>query len=580
MELTKTIKQLGLRINLNKLLQNFPSVANSAGKRGMLIIFIIGSVIAGCAGDTVSKMSSRMDPEANAATGFVSQANLPANAKQTCTADISPWFGGSVTANGTVKPANGLDPIFANFKDNTRCDFYKWGAQMFLWLTSGTDTQHVFNTSPGFYNVSVAEDGHRSFLPGNGPMLLAVRKEKTDTEIELGQAGGGDVLLSQKESLVYYGMHTNDVYALYTTAQKTGVLALEDDAVCVAQYKKCAVEIAGYCKKQLASCIKKSKNIAFPSTAAQIEEVAKFAAAYGYPLSNKQAMAMELKTSWIDAATLSASDQQNYVLAKAVVPVFDRAGMDAAGAQQWTVVDNKEKTLALVGMHVVGTVNGHPEMVWSTFEHVNNVPDNTYTYTTVSNTTATQSYDSSGVWNFLPSNAAAPTSITSNGLVSTYPPATNSNPEPACKKASKINAPECIVNVTDGTAIAPINVFRVDPWGDDQSSPSSVVANNTDLVSINVSVLSQLKAGDIRGNYIQTGGIWTSKGQIPSDGNDTDLRGSLNLANTTMETFYQFYNSASGAFNPKNCFGCHGSTPTDATAISHIFDDLQPLPKK
>jgi len=32
-------------------------------------------------------------------------------------------------------------------------------------------------------------------------------------------------------------------------------------------------------------------------------------------------------------------------------------------------------------MHVVGTVKGHPEMVWATFEHVNNAPNEAYPYT-------------------------------------------------------------------------------------------------------------------------------------------------------------------------------------------------------
>lgn len=461
---------------------------------------------------------------------FTTSAHLPTNAKATCVANVSSWFPGNrVTQNGWVKPANSLAPIFANFKDNTKCDFYKWGAQMFLWLTSGVNTQHVFNSSPVFYNVSVEENKKRTFLSGNGPMLLTVRKGKTDSEIELGQAGGGDVLLSQKNSLVYYGLHANDVFALFTTCQNQP------------------------------NC-KLSKN--FPSTPAQMSAVASYATSYGYPLWDVQAMAIELKTSWIDASTLSSKDRSNYVLSQAIVPVFDRS--KAKGP--WTITGNTEKTLALVGMHVVGSVNGHPEMVWSTFEHVNNVPDNTYTYTTTSNTMGTQAYNSSGNWNFIKSNAAAPKSITANAKVSTN---------------SGSSLPQSIVNV-NGANISPINILRVDSWGNLHGDPSST-ANNTDLVSINVSVLSQLKAGDIRGNYIQTGGIWTAEGQIPPGYPTTDpayLRGSLNLANTTMETFYQFHNKSPGAFNPRNCFGCHGSTTSDATGISHIFNALQPLPRK
>ncbi|MGH1487166.1 MAG: hypothetical protein ACRBCI_13210 [Cellvibrionaceae bacterium] len=456
---------------------------------------------------------------------FVTNAKLPTNAKATCTADIKDWFASrQIIPNGWVAPANSLDPIFADFKHNTRCDFYKWGAQMFLWLTSGIDTKHVFNTAPVFYNVSVATNSERHFIAEDGPMRLGVRKGKIDDEIEMGQAGGGDVLISQKKSLVYYGIHANDVYAIYTTGQKN-------------------------------KAFKKPLTYEFPNTPQELEAVSNYAAQQGYPLGwEKIALAMELKTSWVDASTLTKKN--DYVLTQAVVPVFDRSKPKGP----WTITSTEEKTLALVGMHVVGTVNQHPEMVWSTFEHINNVPDNAYIYNTSSGT-ATQPYQSKGnQWTFLPEGAAMPTAIDANAKVQTS------------------GSSEEIVNI-NGADIGPINNLRVFPWGNlpGSSGDTTSIANNTDLVSINVSVLSQLAKGDIRGNYIQTGGIWTAKGQIPSNGSDTNLRGSLHLANTTMETFYQYDNP--NGFKPINCFGCHSSTPKKANQVSHIFGELQPLSK-
>jgi len=504
------------------------------------------TIIALCA-----TVSLSLNGLANADNDFVSNARLPTDAQPTCTADIAPWFpDGQVSENGWVKPANSLDPIFANFADNTRCDFYKWGAQMFLWLTSGENDKHVFNSPPVFYNVSVADsNGKRTFLPSDGPMLLTVRKGKTDSEIELGQAGNGDSLISQQNSLVYYGLHANDLYALYATGTQVPN--------------------------------KDNLPTTFPVTSGEAQAVEKFAMSYGYPIWDLNALAIELKTSWIDADTVE--NKHDYVLTQAVVPIFDRKGIDSqSGKQQWTIIDEKPKTLAMVGMHLVGTVNAHPEMIWSTFEHVNNVPDAAYTYTSTvvtggQNQVKTQAYDSSGTWNFIQSNAAEPSSLTATAKVSSY---TGNGAE--CTKASPTDDnTECLVNSTNGVAISPIDILRVDPWGDKQSDGSNI-GNTTDLVSINVSVLSQLKAGDIRGNYIQTGGIWTAKGQIPPGYPTTNpdyLRGSLNLANTTMETFYQFHNSAEGAFNPVNCFGCHGTTGT-ATGVSHIFGDMKPLPKK
>ncbi len=501
--------------------------------------------------------------------GFVANARLPTNAQKTCTTDIDSWFfSGAASKDGWVKPANSLNPIFADSKNNTRCDFYKWGSQMFLWLTSQGADQHVFTSSPAFYNVSVTSDGQRAFESSNGVMNMTVRKGKTDEEIEVGQAGNSDALLSQKDSLVYYSVHANDVYALFTTQQKNKIIP-----ACVKEYQQCASEIVGECKKEYVACITAPiNNVEFPNTQKQLNAVSSFAAKYGYPLGwDKMALAMELKTSWVDASTV---DQSQYVLGQAIVPVFDRSQK----AGPWPVSKNEQKTLALVGMHVVGTVNGHPEMVWSTFEHVDNVPDNAYVYNISNKSSATRPYNSEGKqWNFIKESSAKPSVITANANVST---GQNSS---APVQITCVKDPQNASKCQDPNAIGPTDVIRVDPWGNLHGSTNktskgqTAVANNTDLVSINVSVLSQLSDGDVRGNYIQTGGIWTVKGQIPPDGSDSDLRGSLNLANTTMETFYQYHTDG---FNPINCFGCHGSSTDNATGISHVFDELQPLPPK
>ena len=494
---------------------------------------------------------------------FVDNARLPGNAQETCEANIGSWFfSGHASENGWVKPANSLAPIFADSEHNTRCDFYKWGAQMFLWLTSEVGDRHVFNTAPAFYNLSVESNSERQFVTQNGPMNMTVRKGKTDEEIEVGQAGNSDALLTQQEALVYYGVHANDVYALFTTEQKNLILP-----ACKTEYKQCASEIVGECLKEYNKCkVASIPDIEFPNTQAQLNDVSTFASNYGYPLGwDKMALAMELKTSWVDADTVL--DKSRYVLGQAVVPVFDRS----AAKGPWTVKSNEQKTLALVGMHVVGTVNSHPEMVWSTFEHVDNVPDNAYVYNVSVSQSQTQEYNSEGkAWTFLPDGAAKPKSIAANAQVNT---------------GNNSSLAEEIVSI-HGDAIGSTDVLRADPWGNLHGSKTSskagttAVANNTDLVSINVSVLSQLSAGDTRGNYIQTGGIWTVDGRIPPNGKDASLRGSLNLANTTMETYYQYHNFAPKAFNPKNCFGCHGSSSSDATGVSHVFDELQPLPQK
>ena len=65
-------------------------------------------------------------------------------------------------------------------------------------------------------------------------------------------------------------------------------------------------------------------------------------------------------------------------------------------------------------------------------------------------------------------------------------------------------------------------------------------------------------------NYFMGGAIWTKGGMNSTDANQ---RGSLELANTTMETFVQ---SAPPAAN-LNCFDCHNFDTANPKAVSHIF---------
>ena len=67
-------------------------------------------------------------------------------------------------------------------------------------------------------------------------------------------------------------------------------------------------------------------------------------------------------------------------------------------------------------------------------------------------------------------------------------------------------------------------------------------------------------------NYELIGGLWTNGG-VGSQGDDVQ-RGSLELANLTMETFFQ---------QPRqNCFTCHQYNPMKPLDVSHIASGLLP----
>jgi hypothetical protein len=319
---------------------------------------------------------------------------------------------------------------------------------------------------------------------------------------EQGQADGG-VLMAQNGSLVYYGLIVNNVFALYRTMQGATVPA----------------------------------GTRFPLTQADLDAVTAFAANHGQPpVLDPEALAVEIKTSWVEAAGLT--DANKFIQMKAVVPTYDKSNPN-----DWVPNGTKTTTLAMVGMHVVGSTgstnpvngnHGHPEMLWATFEHVSNGPAAQYSYAALPSGTTTVPQSTTGNWVFTANGAAPPFNdmhmhVTSDDHIAPNPPFT----------------------------ISPSNVLRTMPFG----MPGGSSNSNAEVLSINNVVRSLLDPNDLRRNYFHEGTTWTIFGASPSGGNQV---GTNKLENTTMETFNQ------GA----NCFSCH---TTNTTAVSHVFNDTAPL---
>ena len=423
---------------------------------------------------------------------------------------FSSWFlSEKATKNGVVSFADSVD--FPT--QNTVCDFYKWAHQMFLWITSPIDGGILLD-SPVFYDVNFNAQGgvfiqNTANAPNNS---FALRGAKPQSIQAGGQAGGNDTLLSLNGSLVYFGVHANDVYAWFDTAVENGILP---------------------------------SSAPFPTTQTELDAIVAYAKNNNVVLADAKALTMELKTAWVDAATVP--NKADYVTIQANVPNY----VGKVGDSSWTISTsqpNIDKTLALVGMHVVGPVQGHPEMVWATFEHNNNAPNNTYYYTDNKGKTKKMPYNSKGKWSFM-----------TNGGSQTG----------ALVPQMKVDSNTGNINATPGNTIKPNNVYRAMPWGGapDKSSAS----NNGQLISLNRDVGTLLgKLQDVRKNYFQVGAVWTQNGSIPTKPDDRALqKGSTLLANATMETYHQI--------DKKGCFGCHFAS--SSTGTSHIFP-VQPLIKK
>jgi hypothetical protein len=319
--------------------------------------------------------------------------------------------------------------------------------------------------------------------------------------VEQGQGGDGDVLMAQNGSLVYYAICVNQVFAYYRTMLGASVPA----------------------------------GTKFPLTQTDLNAITNFATAHGKTIIDSEALAIEVKSAWVEATGLPDSDK--FITMQATIPTYDKSNPN-----EWVPNGHKTALLALVGIHVVGstgstnlsnTNHGHPEMLWASFEHVSATPSAGYIYAKASGT-GTKPRTTAGNWVFCGAASGGPFNeahMTMGGADFDH-----------------------IVN-KPGFTISPSNTLRGKPFGMDSTASTS----NADLVVINNSVRNLLINGDLRKNYIQIGTTWTIFGGPGPGGVGTNK-----LANSTMETYQP----------GSNCFNCHSPNTTD---VSFIFGSLQPL---
>ncbi|MCV9931360.1 hypothetical protein OIU80_03620 [Flavobacterium sp. LS1R47] len=556
---------------------------------------------------------------------------LPQDVKQSCTvseSEFNSWFKtGKVSENGLVMPANSV-----TFPHNNNCDFYKWSEQMFLWITSPasgtysgkgtvlesavfynvsppdakgkrTMTQHnpneilsavgninqngpnrlplvrdksgrIFEVEPPKSNEKVKDESNKlvqvsrittdtkgllSFIdikgkviknakpvieskvdPANvlqefkvGKKSVFLNSKGEEVQTEQGQAGSHGALMGENKSLVYYITMVNDVYAYFLTGVNEGKL----------------------------------KGNQFPTTASARDSILAYAKTKGWATPpDPDALAMELKTSWIEVKDLP--NAASYITIQAKIPTYDKSNPN-----KWVINGQTTTTLALVGMHVVGSVAGHPEMIWATFEHEKNSPNAAYAYRDVNDKIKQVKADTGTGWLF---NANANDTVGAQNIQNMTVDTTNSNIINI--KNPAVNSPTARRIMAWGVASNTV------PNGEDKTPADS----NSEIISINNVVRKMLDVKDIRRNYLLIGATWTFGGSVPNGksypyGSATDsihkgdAIGTGQLANTTMETYFQSPSSASNAGDSRSCFYCHGYT-LNPNGLSHVFGSIISLP--
>lgn len=251
----------------------------------------------------------------------------------------------------------------------------------------------------------------------------------------------------------------------------------------------------------------------------------------------------ELKVSWVNAKAINKEKLKNYYVTKGVL-------------------NGNIEDVAMLGMHVVGIVENHPEFIWATFEHDDIAPN----------------YD----W---PNNNAQATTeklLFRKGKTTGLGGITFEN-----------NKADSLFRVFD------LFTYGVPRNSDGlyQNTSQEEPLNFKNIDSINTCVREELyKEKSVWANYFYNGSIWidTDKktpaqqiriidslaGNIDSATKNSFARGSLNAANVTMETFTQTFESTIeeiAVTNLVNCFTCHNSSGNGANSplyLSHVFNDF------
>ena len=325
------------------------------------------------------------------------------------------------------------------------------------------------------------------------------------------QAGGRQVLIDQKGHAIYYGVHFNRRFAEFVEKNKL----------------------------QTAEGIKNADpNLVFGDDV------------------------VELKTAW--QVVDDAAPPANFIVSKVQVPTLKVVGGQIAEDR----TNLRTVTAALIAIHVVFTIPGHPEFIWSTFEHV----------------------DARGLSDIAPSAAAQPPqaagaviSRTNHVLYRAGATAGTSN--------RGATAPMFDEATQTFAATAATSIYRIFP-----GSLSQQPDLDEDVISINENMRARytrarLPANDRRGNYLMVGAIWLDKPEVTfgvnkvmvNDPNDPDIKlngpesprsitgGEDRLSSTAMESFTQ------GADAFPNCFSCHDTREATARGVP-LERDMTAMP--
>ncbi|WP_154222495.1 hypothetical protein [Marinicella rhabdoformis] len=354
----------------------------------------------------------------------------------------------------------------AAFVSSSNCVFHQWAWQNFLWLTQDV------NGEPRFMSFKSPES--LLGLESEGFLPRMTKRDSNGSFDEFLQAGTDGIFVGHNNRAVYYSQYLDDTFVGFIEDNK---LTNPDN---------------------LRALVKADPTTTFPITGT--------------------AGSMELKASWV---IVDAGDDTSGMFTTETKVSKLRNGSNGIELDRDQV---ETVTVALVGFHIGGIVEGHPEMIWATFEHNRNAP-NVKPGMNLEEPVSDQDF----------------TFYTANTELADC----NIN----YSSSNKLTLDETTQKLSPIT-----QVCRQYQFGNEQGVNTG---NDVNIASLNESVESLLDDEDVWKNYQEVGAIWFNKidGLKPgmSLATDENLTGSLRLSNSTIETFTQV------ATTENNCFRCHNS---------------------
>lgn len=438
---------------------------------------------------------------------FAQSADVPGAPEEEACAAERDWIDAR-TAPLNQEPA---DPT------ENECGFYQWAVQTFLYITKkGDDDQkerflkyptmaEVFNNAKiAMFRVSPESDVSLA------PRIPKQRDPVIDKSIMvlndalaregIKQAGSLEgVLVDQRKHIIYYSIQMNDIFQKFVVDNKLN---------------------------------------------ASPESLINFA------MDNPQTVfprgALELKSSW--AIADGSFDLSKFISAKARLPKIKNVdGTLIADPDDLT----DEKDIVLVGLHVVGVIENHPEFIWATFEHED---------AAVSAEKNPKDLSDDDL-----SHSISRTSLLYDGKT----PLKDSNKP----------VPSFTLGSADGlqTLEPPTPVYRAFP-----GSAVDETDEDEDVVGLNSSLADLFgQSTDVRSHYNLVGAVWLKNGakdfsvdsrfgDNPEFGEIDALLGEQRMSNISMESFTQNVDREHG------CFSCHttkavAGIPAARINVSHIL---------